>query len=137
MISRSVRCTAGIAQTVRSAGRHPHETPWANPTGPLAGSDGDLALDDVEQLFDCTVHVVAGTETGCGDELDDRRTAGFTLAGCLENDFGCTKGRRLALAWWEIQLLSRHGGLLLHRGFTLDPHLRGRLYVKSLEVCEV
>ena len=48
-------------------------------------------------------------------------SAALTLAGCLEDQFGTTQRRRLALARWEIQLQDRHMTLLSVNALTVDP----------------
>src|SRR5689334_16151872 len=106
------RRASRVAEAMCCPGWHPQKAARANSAGPVAGAEVKLTVDDVEQLLDLAVHVVAGAEARGGDELDDCRTAAITLADSLEDDLGAAQRRRLALARSEKQLLDRHVPLL-------------------------
>src|SRR5262245_44307318 len=93
---------------MRNARRHEHEITRLGPQNPIAGPDLEFALDDVEDLLDLAVDVVAGIETGCGGEFEEGWPAGGTLSLRFVRHLRAAQRERLALAGLDNDRLYRH-----------------------------
>src|SRR5262245_15523135 len=94
---------------MRNARRHEHEITRLGPQNPIAGPDLELALDDVEDLLDLAVDVVAGIETGCSGEFEEGWPAGGTLSLCFVRHLRAAQRERLALTGLDNDRVCRHG----------------------------
>ena len=82
---------------MREARRHEHEVAGFRPQRAVAGPDLELALDDVKELLDLAMDVIARIESGRGGEFEEGWPAGRALPFGFVRHLRAAQRERLAL----------------------------------------
>jgi hypothetical protein len=91
------RATIRAPDAVGYAGRYQHGVSWPGLEDPIPGPYLDHALDDVPDLLDPAVNVVACAEAWGNPEFEKGGAASRSIAACLVLDFSATHRERRAL----------------------------------------